>query len=856
MTLLPRPKMPTTISLCRPLRRAAILFLFALAMGSGGPHGARAADPPPAEEAALDRSVLGAAESALEAERNALEAARAEAAEQARTQKAWSADIHVYRVQASANGNLLLIPDASMEDLERAQGLNRSALKALSERSEALVAARDRTSASLSAIRDQIALVQKQRQGVAKSDLDRDLRRKLESRTRELEKVLASREKIVDADLAAVERHLANVQEVLGLYQSLVAKYEERLPRQRARSLFERQRALQLISPAALTKEARQLQRRTSRWRDPAYWQTDVAPLLKSSGPVLLAGVLLYGLALFLLNRFRRRVANKLASEAMASRPWFSTVLTLVNRSLFVGAALALVGFLQAVSAPTEPLPILAPIAVALQGLLIYRWVADAVRLGQNDASPVFFIGHGRRFRVFALGYAAVATLHVWAETVLGPGAGLLFVLRLTAAAAFFLWGLTFWRSVETSSRSWIRLAAGTTHAVALSGLFMELTGWGNLAVHWFGAWTWTAAVAVWTVVGLRAILEWERAVAPDDTGSEASWSRPGDPIRWALIRCSWLLWAAGIVAAALAAWGGRQGVWDILYRIFNRSIAVGTLNLNLLGALYALLILFAVHVAVRLWKTVGVEKLLSNRTMDPGLRESITSISVYLIWALGTVVALGAVGVSATSLAVVFGALSIGIGFGLQNIFNNFISGLILLFERPIQVGDAVEINGTWGEIKKINVRATVVQTYDNASLIIPNSEFISSQVTNWSFKDKRLRRKVQVGVAYGSDVELTRKTLLEIAGQTPRVLKYPRPDVIFMDHGDSALIFVLRYWTTIDEIFVTETDIRFGIERLFRERRIEIAFPQQDVHIRSLPAGVPAFSESKMVSQQEDET
>jgi len=180
---------------------------------------------------------------------------------------------------------------------------------------------------------------------------------------------------------------------------------------------------------------------------------------------------------------------------------------------------------------------------------------------------------------------------------------------------------------------------------------------------------------------------------------------------------------------------------------------------------------------------------------------------------------------------------MSIGIGFGLQAIFNNFVSGIILLFERPIQVGDAVEVQGTFGTVKKINVRATVVQTFDNASLIIPNSEFISSQVTNWSFKEPSLRRKVSVGVAYGSDIELVRQTLLEIPNKTKNVLKKPKPDVLFNDHGDSALIFTLRYWTTIDYYYTTSTDIRFAIDRLFRERNIEIAFPQRDVHIRSTP-------------------
>ncbi len=177
------------------------------------------------------------------------------------------------------------------------------------------------------------------------------------------------------------------------------------------------------------------------------------------------------------------------------------------------------------------------------------------------------------------------------------------------------------------------------------------------------------------------------------------------------------------------------------------------------------------------------------------------------------------------------------GIGFGLQNIFNNFISGLILLFERPIQVGDYVEVGGLWAEVKKINVRATVVQTFDNASVVIPNSEFISQRVTNWSFKDKRMRRNLEVGVAYGSDIELVSKTLQEIVREHKKVYKYPRPDVLFIDHGASALTFRLRIWTHVDDFWSVPSQIRFDIDRRFRELGIEIAFPQQDIHIRSYP-------------------
>ena len=263
------------------------------------------------------------------------------------------------------------------------------------------------------------------------------------------------------------------------------------------------------------------------------------------------------------------------------------------------------------------------------------------------------------------------------------------------------------------------------------------------------------------------------------------------------------------------------------------------------MGFISAFLIVFFTHAATRLWRYILQKKILASSGMEPGLRDSITTITVYLFWLIGILAALYAFGLNTTSLAVALGALGIGLGFGLQNIFNNFISGIILLFERPIQVGDAIEINETWATVTKINVRSTVVQTYDNASLIIPNSDLISQQVTNWSFKDLRLRRKITVGVAYGSDIELVRKTLLEIADKIPKVLKYPKPDVLFSDFGDSALIFILRVWTDINNMLVAETDIRFEINRLFNERKIEIPFPQRDLHIRSYPEGTKPENE-----------
>jgi small-conductance mechanosensitive channel len=209
----------------------------------------------------------------------------------------------------------------------------------------------------------------------------------------------------------------------------------------------------------------------------------------------------------------------------------------------------------------------------------------------------------------------------------------------------------------------------------------------------------------------------------------------------------------------------------------------------------------------------------------------------------MGILTSLSVFGLNTTSLAVVFGAMSIGLGFGLQNIFNNFISGLILLFERPIQVGDVVEVGGIWGEVKKINVRSTLVQTYTNSSLIIPNSEFISALVTNWSHKDPYIRRDLMVGVAYGSDTELVRTLLLEAGETVTEVRKYPHiPRVQFVSFGDSSLDFRLRFWSVIDDFVEAESKLRFEIDRLFRAHKVVIPFPQRDVHMAGTLPDSPA--------------
>ncbi len=240
------------------------------------------------------------------------------------------------------------------------------------------------------------------------------------------------------------------------------------------------------------------------------------------------------------------------------------------------------------------------------------------------------------------------------------------------------------------------------------------------------------------------------------------------------------------------------------------------------------------------LWVSKIVQKLLDRflktRNIDPGIQGSIEKFAKYIIIILGIFVALDSIGINLNSLAAVAGVLMVGVGFGLQNITQNFISGIIILLQRPIKKGDIVEVGDTKGRIVDIHARSTLVVTRDDTAIIVPNSQFISERVINDSFSGSKLRLHIHVGVAYGSDTKKVEKILLDVAKAHDGVLSTPKPVVIFEDFGDSSLNFDLRVWVTdLWANDVIESDLRFAIDRAFRNAKVEIPFPQRDLHLRS---------------------
>jgi len=228
------------------------------------------------------------------------------------------------------------------------------------------------------------------------------------------------------------------------------------------------------------------------------------------------------------------------------------------------------------------------------------------------------------------------------------------------------------------------------------------------------------------------------------------------------------------------------------------------------------------------------IDKLLIDKHIDSGVRGSIVRISRYIVLFIGIMITLDTVGISFSSLAALGAVLMVGIGFGLQNITQNFISGLIILLERPIKVGDFVSVKDTSGKVVEIGARSTLIHTRDDVAIIVPNSQFISEQVINQSFTGSNMRMTVNVGVAYGSDTEKVKDILLEIASNSTGVLADPPPKVFFENFGDSSLDFSLAVW--INDIWDnrgTLSNVRLAIDKRFREENISIPFPQRDIHI-----------------------
>ena len=291
-------------------------------------------------------------------------------------------------------------------------------------------------------------------------------------------------------------------------------------------------------------------------------------------------------------------------------------------------------------------------------------------------------------------------------------------------------------------------------------------------------------------------------------------------------------------ISALITIWGGPQQHISSLKGVLQNGLKIGSVQLDIANIILAILVMVVTLSMLPFIKNKLISGWLKHSNLSSGAKDATQTLVGYVVVGIAFLWALFILGMNFQNLAIIAGALSVGIGFGLQNIVNNFVSGLILLFERPIRRGDWIVVGSTEGYVRDISIRSTTIQTFDKADVIVPNSELISNQVTNWMLSSNIGRLKAAVGVAYGSDVNKVREVLKKIADDNPEVISnnsaYPTR-VLFMAFGDSSLNFEIRCFVRdVENRINIQSDINLSIDAAFREHNIEIPFPQRVVHMQ----------------------
>ena len=392
------------------------------------------------------------------------------------------------------------------------------------------------------------------------------------------------------------------------------------------------------------------------------------------------------------------------------------------------------------------------------------------------------------------------------------------------------------------------RLASAATLAIRFGGLLLALSLLANLvgAVSIADIWTsGTLASAYLGVAVFAGVLVVDALVL---VGLCSTWARAsgtiarhGELIHARITRLLRILGLALWVTATLRWFGLLDPLLLGVRVVLAKRWAIGNLDFSL-GALVTFCLAIGLAVlASRFTRFVLNEDVYTRVALPRGVPDTLSMLLHYGILGLGLLCALFAAGIEVGQFALVAGALGVGIGFGLQNVVNNFISGLILVFERPIKIGDTIEVGQLQGEVRRIGIRSSAVRTGDGAEVIVPNANLIATEVINWTLSDRVRRITIRVGVAYGSEPQQVLDLLVRAAEQHRDVLRQPPPNALFVRFGDSTLDFELRFWTSNFDCWpVVQSDVALAVHAALAQAGIAIPFPQRDLHLRSVDRSV----------------
>jgi len=316
--------------------------------------------------------------------------------------------------------------------------------------------------------------------------------------------------------------------------------------------------------------------------------------------------------------------------------------------------------------------------------------------------------------------------------------------------------------------------------------------------------------------------------------------SRRSQVTQRTLFRIITILAVAGWVISVLRGFTLLEPVLGLLNRLLEAQLSVGDFTLTFDSVLTFALVIWVSFKFSQLISFLLETDVLPSMKLARGVPETVTRLAHYAVIVIGVFIGISAAGFPLDKLTIIFGAFGVGIGFGLQTIVNNFVSGLILLFERPIQIGDKIQVSTMEGVVQTMGIRASTVRTYQGASVIVPNANLISAEVVNWTHRDEQRRVDIPVGVAYGTNPQEVIDLLLEVANSHPEVFDNPEPSALFSQFGESSLDFQLRAWTESDQFLRISSELRVAVSVALEQAGVEIPFPQRDLHLRSIDDSV----------------
>jgi len=643
--------------------------------------------------------------------------------------------------------------------------------------------------------------------------------------------------------------HLASCQAMLLETTSLVQRVKDLQTEQLKNYLFARGEPVWNLAGNALVTSAD--------WRQSLaeYLDTHVLmhTLSRSTWTLVIAAAaagLLLGLP---LGRVCRRAADKVRAEETTARFYQSFCACFARRtqplSALLGSGIAL-GIVTHMQLDAMPL-----VLVFIISLTLYLVMTLLTRVMLNPCPPAqhylnmpqeFAVRLDRRLRsLWLVGFLVIFLFVSGLHTAISADQWLLVRAVLIGMLVVNL----IWLALFTS-RAWgMRIKGAVRAAVILilvAALLGELLGYHNLSFYLLKALLGNVLLGICLWFGSALIEEffdgmeegqhgWQRRLR-GALGLKHDERIPGLIwLRFLSLLSLWFFIALGV----LAFWGYSGTTWLWIQGMVNNGFEIGAIRIVPLQIAMGLLS-FALFLAAMRWlKREVLPGWVARTRLDRGGREAVVTLTGYVGIILATLVGLSLAGFSLTNLAIVAGALSVGIGFGLQNIVNNFVSGIILLFERPIRTGDWVVAGDVEGYVRRISIRSTLIETFDRADVIVPNSALISNNVTNWMLRDTWGRLTVPIGVAYGSDVDKVTELLLNVAREHPLVMvddiRVSPPLVLFRNFGDSSLNFELRcFIREIQKRLTTLSELNYAIEKKLRQAGIEIPFPQRDIHLR----------------------